>query len=507
MTERKLHITAILILLISFVASHALQAQQYGSDTIIKDHHKTDPEAMKIKQKGDRLYIDQKYPEALEAYTLAMEKARYNGDTDTYYRAMANAGMIYDIFGDYQRALYYLDKVLAADVAASNRDLKAGVLERAVVSACNGQDLKLARKYYKMQLATPRRNASMAQYYRLVNGGLIYELGRQYPKAERNYRQALRLARSKHLEKPMEVSMLDAIADVLQEQGMLDSALTVYAQCAALARRYSLDAYLADAYAAMSDTYRMKGNDRQAMHYERLSLQLGATVYSQKRFNKAKNKLLVAEDKQHKATVKGLTDRIEFQWTIIVAFIVLVSALVVALLFIRWQKKRIIASYRLLIDKDRCLDSCQVHDMQPEPPGSEQHCSTQGAAPGSPSQPAPTLDASKLQLLQRIDQVMRDPDFIFSPQCSRDELCRQVGSNYKYVSSLINDHYQKSFKALVNEKRMREAKLRLASPQYSHVRIEQLALDLGYSSSSSFIGAFKKAMGMTPAIYRKLASK
>ena len=50
---------------------------------------------------------------------------------------------------------------------------------------------------------------------------------------------------------------------------------------------------------------------------------------------------------------------------------------------------------------------------------------------------------------------------------------------------------------LLNERRVREAARQLSAPgPHNSATIQQLALSLGYSSSTSFIIAFKKVMGM-----------
>ena len=163
--------------------------------------------------------------------------------------------------------------------------------------------------------------------------------------------------------------------------------------------------------------------------------------------------------------------------------------LLVMLVVIIRQARRQRQAYRLLIDKDREL----------------------AVKPTVLAGPQATGNLSQQQvdeLLQRINRVMENTDRIFSPDFSMATLCREVGSNTKYVSMVINATYNKDFKTLLNERRVREAARQLSAPgPHNSATILQLALSLGYSSSTSFIIAFKKVMGMTPTVYRRLANE
>ncbi len=103
---------------------------------------------------------------------------------------------------------------------------------------------------------------------------------------------------------------------------------------------------------------------------------------------------------------------------------------------------------------------------------------------------------------------MHDTQLICSPDFSLQQLSDSIGSNYKYVSQTINDRYQKNFRMLLNEARVKEACLRLGDPEhYGNLTIEAIAASLGFKSRSNFTVTFKKITGISPSDFQKMAKK
>lgn len=68
--------------------------------------------------------------------------------------------------------------------------------------------------------------------------------------------------------------------------------------------------------------------------------------------------------------------------------------------------------------------------------------------------------------------------------------------------------YGKNFKTLLNELRVQEASKMLDDfENYGNYTIQAISEDVGYKSSTSFILAFKRIVGMTPSVYQKLAKE
>ena len=115
---------------------------------------------------------------------------------------------------------------------------------------------------------------------------------------------------------------------------------------------------------------------------------------------------------------------------------------------------------------------------------------------------------SKDRLFERIKDVMNDIAIICKPDFSLQQLAIQVGSNYKYVSQVVNESYGKSFKQVLNEQRVREACRILNDPnQSAHLTIEAIAANLGFNSRSNFTVTFKRITGISPSDFMKMAKE
>ena len=115
---------------------------------------------------------------------------------------------------------------------------------------------------------------------------------------------------------------------------------------------------------------------------------------------------------------------------------------------------------------------------------------------------------SKERLYESIKRVMDDMAIICKPDFSLQHLATLVGSNYKYVSQVVNERYGKSFKQVLNEQRVREACIILNDPnQSAHLTIEAIAANLGFNSRSNFTVTFKRITGISPSDFMKMAKE
>ena len=117
-------------------------------------------------------------------------------------------------------------------------------------------------------------------------------------------------------------------------------------------------------------------------------------------------------------------------------------------------------------------------------------------------------DEQKENLIKDINKVMENTNEYCDCDFSLERLAALIGSNSRYVSQIINDTYNKNFRAFVNEYRIKEARRRLMNTeQYGNYTIKAIAESVGYKSHTSFIDIFKKTTGINPSIYQKLAKE
>ena len=91
----------------------------------------------------------------------------------------------------------------------------------------------------------------------------------------------------------------------------------------------------------------------------------------------------------------------------------------------------------------------------------------------------------------------RDPNY------SAKDLGRDLNTNPRYVSAVVNSRFGKNYSCLVNEYRVREARFMLTDKRYMEKTVEEIAKMVGFANRQSFYAAFYKEMEETPNFYRK----
>lgn len=95
--------------------------------------------------------------------------------------------------------------------------------------------------------------------------------------------------------------------------------------------------------------------------------------------------------------------------------------------------------------------------------------------------------------------------FYIRPSASLPALAKQLNTSPHYLSQSLNERMGKSFFEYLAELRIQEAKTILVDPAQQHLKVEEVAEQVGYLSKSAFSAAFKKYTGQTPGQFRKTA--
>ena len=96
-----------------------------------------------------------------------------------------------------------------------------------------------------------------------------------------------------------------------------------------------------------------------------------------------------------------------------------------------------------------------------------------------------------------VQKKYRDPDY------SAKMLAKELETNTRYLSAVINSRFGMNYSCLVNEYRIREALHLLTDKRYAAKNIEDISTMVGFANRQSFYAAFYKIMGETPNGYRK----
>ncbi|WP_452227188.1 helix-turn-helix domain-containing protein [Lacinutrix cladophorae] len=107
-------------------------------------------------------------------------------------------------------------------------------------------------------------------------------------------------------------------------------------------------------------------------------------------------------------------------------------------------------------------------------------------------------------ILSKLKRFENSQKFL-NKEMSLAVLAGQFETNTKYLSEIINKHYNDNFNTFINKLRLNYIIDKLKTePSYINYKISFLAEESGYSSHSSFATVFKSIIGMSPATFINL---
>lgn len=96
-----------------------------------------------------------------------------------------------------------------------------------------------------------------------------------------------------------------------------------------------------------------------------------------------------------------------------------------------------------------------------------------------------------------IQKRYRDKDF------SAKILAKELNTNTRYISAVINSRFNTNFSCLINEYRVKEALHRMTDKRYLEMTIEEIGTLVGFANRQSFYASFYRVMNETPNGYRR----
>ena len=89
------------------------------------------------------------------------------------------------------------------------------------------------------------------------------------------------------------------------------------------------------------------------------------------------------------------------------------------------------------------------------------------------------------------------------PNYSAKDLAKELKTNTRYLSAVINSRFGMNYSCLVNEYRIKDALHMLIDKRYAEKNVEEISAMVGFANRQSFYAAFYKNVGETPNNYRR----
>ena len=106
-------------------------------------------------------------------------------------------------------------------------------------------------------------------------------------------------------------------------------------------------------------------------------------------------------------------------------------------------------------------------------------------------------------LLDNIATAIEKDKIYIQPAITLSQFSEAINTPPYLVSKAIKSIYKKKFPEVINSFRIKDIKGKLSHIDYANEKIEDLAYDVGFNTSSAFYLAFKKETSMSPRAYQK----
>lgn len=120
-------------------------------------------------------------------------------------------------------------------------------------------------------------------------------------------------------------------------------------------------------------------------------------------------------------------------------------------------------------------------------------------------EPSPSVNLSHHMvddIFQNIMHQMEEEEIYRDPSITRESFAAKIGCNRTYFSEAIKQKTGLSYSQFMNDWRVHKA-IEVLSEESNNISMRQLSEELGFLSQPTFFTAFKRVVGMTPAVYRK----
>lgn len=256
-----------------------------------------------------------------------------------------------------------------------------------------------------------------------------------------------------------------------------------------ISRSVSSMEYRSDLLTALADVSVKLGDDASAVkYYSEYRRDVDSMRYAQKERAFRQNQLLTKDlqIKEHELSLVKAHRRT----ILIVAVTVLISFILIVLIIANRRQNRM---YRRLV----ALHQRTLAEKYRE----EKEVAAAVAGTPEPAGSASGDDRDR-QLWQRLEEMMRVGKIYRNSDISLDRLAEMLGTNRTYVSRVINRYAGTTFYNYIHSARIDDAS-RILSDASSEIQLQDLAMEMGYNSQSSFYRAFVKETGVPPSKYRE----
>ncbi|MFN7326948.1 MAG: tetratricopeptide repeat protein [Chitinophagales bacterium] len=467
-------------------------------------------------------------------------------DSNTLAQLWKITSVAYNRSGNLDSALYFTKLIYDFATRNNEHSLKMSALQGMGNIAQQNKRFNDALSLFKSALEeaqiTRDTDAIAGNYYNI--GLALMTLG-QHQEAETAYQQALTFNQYTQNNKHR-ARIYGSLSDLYQILKKYDISIQYLEKANQIARRINDSQLLAMGLSNMVSLNLILGNypkvlelEKQAREYLKiqplvqLDAKLDSAMYQALKslgrtnealsyfesFSQKKNKILNEQQKrqlnelvlQHEITIKNLTIQNQAialksernaKLTIMALAAFLLSILIFILyLYLKDQKLKATLFQRSQ-EQDFQLDTLRKR-MELEAEKKETYALRIADAADEETQELEGLENKPKELFLQIINLIEKQKLFLEPELDQKFIIKTLGTNRQYLYKAISLHSDASFKGIINNFRIAEAKKMIseALENGQELNFSQLYKLVGFNSSASFYRIFKSSTGLSPSDY------
>lgn len=447
------------------------------------------------------------YPKALDLYLNFIRKADDDPALDReLMTAYISVAVIYGSYNDIENAITYNTRAYELARKLDDTRISELALTNLAQSYLEQHDYCKASQMADSLLSlVPDDSNTIEFHYSLIRAEVALKYER-YEDAKLFIMRADSVARCSGLSPYEQSAPLELLAYYYEQKGMTDSQLDCLTNVWRLVNAGRDPQPKAESARALMQFHMSHGNLDDARKFQDAYLSLTDSLVNLGQFLSVS-----AHHQQSQINSKGdkintLQREVLYHKTIIA---VIASLLILAIVFIGiiiYQKRSLNSAYHALFDKSQQLmgiTSETSHPTNRDAPPTEADNDINRRRCASDKDD----DERNRLLYDRIVKTMETTRDYLNPDFGLSNLVAMVDSNVAYVSKVVKIYSNMNVPSFINEYRVREACRRIADDRsFGKLTFAAIGESVGFSSQVSFNRAFKKATGMPPSVYQKMAS-
>lgn len=485
-------------------------------------------------QAGNISYIQRNYILALQLYISGLKICEQCSDKSLLPRFYNNIGSVYGMYQDYESAINLFERGVKHIHETNDTNVAFNLYINLSGTSSYISNNEKAQKYYDLAFKTKHEKDSVYNFLKNYHYSLMLIDREKYDSATVYLRIAEKDAQDNKLPLEYICSVYEELYSIYNKKNQIDSMFYYMEKCRVIAEDNNYSDIKSRVYKRLSDIYDRTGQYNKALEYKGKYLNVTDSIFNQRQYYSTKNIHLLYESDRLQQKIAALDlekehkqKMISMQRIIIIIVSMALLSIIFLLTWIYGQNKKLQMSYRNLFKineeiiasekksreiineyEKRLKDNCTDNDTNKEELADENDSAEENDTASSKYMASRLSSDVEQRILTSIRNIMENTEEFCNEDFSLDKLAEMVESNSKYVSQVINKHYNKNFSSYVNEYRIRKACTRLTDTgTYSNYTIQAIAESVGYKSHSTFVKIFRKVTGITPSIYRNMSKE